>query len=321
MKAKLLFLIFCFISTLAAAEESLPNKLSELSLFSDLKNLVTGENVYPYSVNFPTWADGATKQRWIFLPAGQKIEFKADQPWGLPDGTILIKQFSFERKVETRLIFKKTDQWQYVSYLWDDNQEDATRVDETIQVPVYTEDHILGFKWSVPSPKKCLMCHSADNNTLGFKTSQFGPKQISEWSLAGLFQAPVDQENLNLSFLPDYGEGELENHYSTDQLARAYLDVNCSTCHRPNGFVPTNLNFDWKMTLEEMNALNVKPNFGNMGVQGAKIITPGIPEKSLVTVRMEKKGSAHMPYFGTKNTDQKGLIWIQNWIKSLTADE
>src|SRR4029077_20281832 len=63
-----------------------------------------------YDVNMPLWSDGASKRRWLSLPANGKIHIGADGHWDLPVGTVLIKEFSVGgKRVETRLLMHHDD--------------------------------------------------------------------------------------------------------------------------------------------------------------------------------------------------------------------
>src|SRR5205814_7486285 len=60
-----------------------------------------------YAPAVPLWSDGAQKRRWIFLPAGTRIDSSDMDEWRFPVGTRLWKEFSFGgRHVETRLLWK-----------------------------------------------------------------------------------------------------------------------------------------------------------------------------------------------------------------------
>jgi hypothetical protein len=58
------------------------------------------EGVRPFSPQYPLWADGATKLRWVSLPKGGTIDAKDPDAWRFPVGTRFWKQFSFgDRRV------------------------------------------------------------------------------------------------------------------------------------------------------------------------------------------------------------------------------
>ena len=90
-----------------AATAEFPRKLSETGLFADVKQLKPAPGLIPYSVNAPLWSDGASKERYLAIPADGRIEFDAvtfpesaqgQGPfgWKFPDGTVLVKTFFLE---------------------------------------------------------------------------------------------------------------------------------------------------------------------------------------------------------------------------------
>jgi len=294
----------------------LPDKLSQLDLFIDLPNLIPNPGVMPYQVNFPLWSDGATKNRWIFIPFGSKIQFDSTEAWLPAVGTVLIKEFDFDRRVETRIEFLSPTGWQFASYLWQDDQKEAIRVDQATSVNVSSPASPAVFKWVIPAPWDCVKCHRSTGTqlgspALGLNTAQFGSFRISKWILMGLFSNPPERVD-QLSYLPDIGQPTITA--SAHDLARGYLAVNCSSCHRPGGFVPTNLDFRWSTLSSHMNAINKPPLFGNLGIPGSMIITPMDKFKSLLWLRMGRTDSARMPYLGSKLQDQSGLNWLGQWI-------
>ena len=68
------------------------------------------------------------KTRWVFLPPGTTIDARDDRAWDFPVGTRFWKEFTFNgRKVETRMLWKATAaKWVAASYLWNEDQTDAT---------------------------------------------------------------------------------------------------------------------------------------------------------------------------------------------------
>ena len=84
-----------------------PRKLSETGLYQDLATLTVAPEARPFSPQYPLWSDGATKLRWVALPAGSTIDAADPDAWRFPVGTRFWKQFSFgDLRVETRYIEK-----------------------------------------------------------------------------------------------------------------------------------------------------------------------------------------------------------------------
>src|SRR4029078_13154549 len=84
------------------------------------------------------WSDGAYKERYIALPDGdKKIEITANRGWNFPDRTVLVKSVDLEMEagnpssrkwIETRFLTRQEGEWVGYSYVWNDEQTDATLV-------------------------------------------------------------------------------------------------------------------------------------------------------------------------------------------------
>src|SRR5262249_17637355 len=134
----------------------------------------------PYSVNAPLWSDGADKERFIALPGTSHIEFTTQNGWNFPEGSVLVKTFSLDRRrIETRLLTKQVGKWVGYSYVWNDEQTDAELVpaagmDKTFSVrdpraPKGKREQ----QWHYPSRTECMVCHSrAANFVLGLNVLQ-----------------------------------------------------------------------------------------------------------------------------------------------------
>jgi hypothetical protein len=66
-----------------------------------------------------------------------------------------------------------------------------------------------------------------------------------------------------------------------------------------------------------MNACDVNPNLGDLGVTGAKLLAPGDPLKSLISIRAHELGVARMPPLGTGIVDDIGTGIIDQWISQV----
>ena len=82
-----------------------------------------------YKPALELWADGATKQRFISIPAGTKIDTSSFDEWIFPNGTRVWKEFRLDgKRVETRLYEKGTDaRWRHAAYKWNADESDAER--------------------------------------------------------------------------------------------------------------------------------------------------------------------------------------------------
>jgi hypothetical protein len=180
----------CAGLTRCQAEGMLPlAKLSDYDFFvGPLVDLKPKQGVVPYQVAAPLWSDQAGKHRFIVLPEGGKIGFKADDSeWEFPEGTILVKNFFFDhdrrdvnagsRIIETRLLLRTADNWRVFTYVWNDEQTEATplRTGKRVDIDFIdvdgsekTEEYI------VPNDDQCASCHERDDvqHSLGLITPQ-----------------------------------------------------------------------------------------------------------------------------------------------------
>jgi len=188
---------FYFLEPNPQRDESskFPTRLSESGLFSSVKGHVVDPALIPYSVNAPLWSDGAHKERWIALPEqvgddGQPkpphIGYARTRGWTFPDGTVLVKSFALDleegnpasrRWIETRFLTRQDGEWVGYSYVWNDDQTDATLVarqgtDRDFEIK--TKSGSRKQTWHYPSRAECMVCHSrAANYVLGLTEVQF----------------------------------------------------------------------------------------------------------------------------------------------------
>jgi len=183
------------VTEASSAHHKFPRKLSESGLFASVAGHQVQPGVIPYSVNSPLWSDGAHKERFIAIPhkEGQdmRIDFSTPRGWNFPDETVLIKSFALEtiegdpksrRWIETRFLTRQSGEWEGYSYIWNDEQTDATLVgaeglDRELQVQVSkSAEHPGGLRrqtWRYPSRTECMVCHSrAANFVLGLTQLQ-----------------------------------------------------------------------------------------------------------------------------------------------------
>jgi uncharacterized repeat protein (TIGR03806 family) len=167
-------------------DEKFPRKLSDSGLFASVKDHAMVPAMIPYSVNAPFWSDGAFKVRYLGLTdPNAKIDLSNNRGWNLPDETVIVKSFALEMEegnpksrkwIETRFMTRQEGEWFGYSYLWNDEQTDATLIDSpgmdrdyTIQTPQGEKKQ----KWHYPSRAECMICHSrAANWVLGLCTGQ-----------------------------------------------------------------------------------------------------------------------------------------------------
>lgn len=324
----------------AGSPSRFPRRLSETGLFADTAAQRPAPGVVPYEINAPRFLDHATSERWVAFPGAGKITIAA-QPlgvmpagrWVYPDGAVLAKTYSLElergnpatrRRVETQLLHydARSQQWGAYSYRWNDAQTDAALVpargdEATFAIKdAAAPGRTLRQTWRFNSRAECLRCHNLTTNyTPGFNALQLDrPTAASPGRQLDTFHA-LGLGRPDPRMADPHGElGSLETR------ARSYLHANCSACHRPNGGGSALLWLNLDATLRDANLQDAKPVQGDLGLPDARVIARGDPARSVLLYRMASEGRAHMPYLGSKLTDERGLLLVRDWIAGMNAD-
>ena len=300
-----------------------PDRLSKTGCVEASDPRKPAAGVVPYAPASPLWSDGASKDRWMALPDGTTIEVKADGDFTFPIGTVLGKSFSIAGKlVETRLFVRHEDgEWGGYSYEWLDDQSDAVLLASNKSKTVANQ------AWYFPSRAECMRCHTeAAGRSLGLEVGQQNgdfvyastnriANQLKTLEHIGMFAAPLGQPVDQLAAYPaPTSDGPVEAR------ARSYLHANCSMCHRPQGGGRGNMDLRFGTALKDAALCGATPEAGDLGIAGAKLLTPGDPSKSLVHVRpAATAGAIRMPPLGTSAVDTAGTQLLATWIQGITA--
>ena len=275
-----------------------------------------------YDVNAPLWSDGASKRRWLALPEGKTIHVDGDGDFQLPEGAVLMKEFSLSgQRVETRLLMHRTDgSWGGYSYKWNADETDAVLVDaagETTTAPQ---------RWTFPSQSACMTCHTLwAGFSLGLEVGQLNrdvddgaghtTNQLDALDKIGIFDAPLGGASKLVSYArPD------DPVQSLEERSRSVLHANCSGCHRPGGVLGGKPDFRYATSLSDAAYCGAAPALGTAGgPSGSKLLLPGAPGKSVISLRMHATAAGQMPPLGRSTVDTAGVTVLDQWISSLQA--
>jgi uncharacterized repeat protein (TIGR03806 family) len=263
----------------------------------------------PYEVNLPFWSDGADKARFLAVPNG-RMRVGEDGDFDLPNGSVLLKSFARDGvPIETRLLVRHDDgAWAGYSYAWRADGSDAELV-----VDARTIETTSG-PWVLPAIEDCAWCHSdAAGGSLGLETSQ----------LARTLEGDVDQlaHLVDLGLLAEVPPGLAlpADDAPLEDRARAYLHVNCSQCHRPDG-PAGRARIDLRSTVPLADTgLCEAPRSGTLGLVEPRLLTPGEPERSVLLHRVRSLGSVRMPPLASLAVDEAAVELLESWIATRTS--
>lgn len=315
-------------------------KLSEYAFFTGtMHQLNPVSNLIPYELNSPLFSDYAEKSRFIVLPEGGKMIYHPTEVFDFPEGAILIKNFYYplnltdttgaKRMIETRLLIRKSGTWEALTYVWNDDQTDAFLeiAGKNIDVSwVDANGKSQKVNYSVPSLNQCKSCHwrNEEMTLIGPSARQLdksnelypgGQNQLIYYRNEGLL-AGIPNPTTHIP-LPDYSNPASGNLISR---ARAYLEINCAHCHRPEGPAKNSaLNLLVSETNPVAYGVGKTPVAAGKGSGGRKYdIVPGKPDESIFIYRMESnEPDIMMPELGRKIVHKEGIELIKEWIRNM----
>jgi uncharacterized repeat protein (TIGR03806 family) len=298
-----------------ARDDGFPRRLSESACVDMADPRVAAAGTVAYDVALPFWSDGADKVRALAVPDGARIEVLPDGDLDLPPGSVLVKSF-FEPgsaagvPIETRLLVRHDDgEWAGYAYAW---RDDGTEAD---LVPDGLVRTIADVPWSIPAVQDCDFCHTrAAGGSLGLELRQLaidheGRDQLELFVERGWLDARPAADPLP----------SVSSEAPLPDRARAYLHVNCSSCHRedgPQGRAALDLRSD--VALVETGLCSA-PSAGEADLVDPRIVAPGDPEGSVLLARVRSLGSVRMPPLGSGRVDDEGAMLLTEWIAAMTG--
>jgi uncharacterized repeat protein (TIGR03806 family) len=338
----LLLAVLLFAGALAPNRERRGPKetLSEYGFFTgNPADQRPAPGVMPYALNTPLFSDYAEKLRFVKLPAGQTVAYHPTDVLDFPVGTTLIKTFYYptdsrdpkkgRRLIETRLLLREETGWKALTYVWNEAQTDATLEvagESTTVSYVDAEGKKRSHAYAVPNLNQCKGCHNRSEQLrpIGPSIRQLngefayaeGPEnQLLHWQKAGLLTHLPDLKDCPKT--PVWNRPETG---SLDARARAWLDINCAHCHRPDGPASTSgLNLTVFETTPTALGIRKTPVAAGRGSGGRQFdIVPGHPDASILLYRLDSTDpGVMMPELGRKTIPREGVDLVRAWIKSL----
>lgn len=327
-------------------------KLSDYKFFiGEMKNLEPALNVLPFEPASALFSDYAHKKRFVWMPSGAKATYSADNKiLEMPVGSVLIKNFYYEnvqnatpvgstRIVETRLIIRKANSYEFANYIWNDEQTEAYYNMAGAYKDITWKDEngiTKSVEYRIPADVQCIVCHKSSRLVNGAVETVYIPigikpqnlnwnynyggvtkNQLSKW---------IEQGYLDSNFSLPSAENSTVNYNdltkTLDQRARSYVDINCSHCHsvdrhceyRPMRFAYS----DTKNNLAAMGACVDTEDMQGFDPTLNKIVRGRDIEHSMLYHRLNTTDEAvRMPLHGRTLLHTEGLVLMKDWINSL----
>jgi hypothetical protein len=306
--------------------DGLPDQLDCTGLYADIRTKKVAASAQRYVPAVTLWSDGAEKNRWIYLPKGQKIDASTPSEWTFPVGTKFWKEFKVGgRRIETRLFEKtRSDKWVRTTYQWNKGETAATRSGGG-------DIDVGGTTWHLPTARECDQCHQGrQDRALGFEQIALGLPGADGLTLAMLIKKNLISpapEQTQMQIVDD-GTGVME------PSVIGWLHINCGvTCHNDNP------NAAGKSTLLrlrlEPSQLSGEPASDyaalrtTVGVKATTVrwndqtrIVAGSPDQSLLYKLVSSRGGGEndqMPPIASAIVDQEYVTKIADWIRAMPA--
>lgn len=334
--------IACNSTKRASSEIVLPpageffDKISDYNIFATNKsNIHPSDHITHYIVTNELFSDYAEKDRYVYIPQGEKAVLREDGFFDWPEGSMLIKNFGYtaeqvgeSRMLETRLLIKESETWKAMSYVWNEDQREATiaKVGDIIPMTIDQNGKEHEFEYVVPNKNQCKSCHNYNEkiDPIGFRMANL--QNTIEVNGASIGQieylesrniiAPSDDV---IPEMPAYTDQDA----SLQDRALAYLDINCGHCHRPEGPGNTSgLFLQYDETRSNHLGFCKGPVAAGKGSGGRSYdIAPGSADASILHFRMRSTDpSIMMPEIGRSLVHEEGLALITEWIDALEYD-
>lgn len=316
-------------------------KLSEYHFFKGtLKDLIPNDRVLPYDLNTILFSDYAQKARFVWMPEDSSANYNKDEVLDFPVGTVLIKNFYYSKDfrdekqgrklIETRLLVHRKDKWDALDYEWNDEQTEATLdiIGDDVAVDwINLHGTAMHTKFLIPNKNQCKGCHSFNGELI-----PIGPKvrnlnrdmdypegkknQLDKWVEVGYLKGYNKADNINnkLAKWDDPSSGTVE------ERAKAYLEVNCSHCHRKEGPANTSGLFllQSEKNPESWGVMKSPVAAGRASGNNLYDVVPGKPDESILPYRMNSDDpEVMMPELGRRLIHTEAVALIRQWVAEM----
>lgn len=293
-----------------------PPTLRQTGIFESVLEMTLASGFHAFSLNAPVWLPGVDAHRWIRIPEGVTIKVSADDSWQFPQNTTVVQHFDTPggQRHETHVFISNGDgTFRAIAYRWDENQTGAALVEHSEIIPLPGSDSLMWFSPGAESsnnPELSLVGFVLQLNSRQLNRGN----QLREWRERGWLDSKLTD-----TVIEDWPRlASLEDtEASIEHRVRSYLDSNCAACHRPGG--PSRGLFDCRFThpLKDQKIVLGDLIAGDLGIVGAKVLTPGSPDLSIIYQRMKRNDAFRMPPVSVNQAQSPVLPLLERWIREM----
>jgi len=313
-------------------------RLSDYGLFQGaLADHRPAERVFQYDLNTPLFSDYTKKYRFIRVPEGEEINFRDKGVLDFPVGTVISKTFSYphdmrdpskgERLLETRIELRKKDNWYGFSYLWNEEQTEATLALGGAEVDVswvHSDGKPRSNNYRIPNANQCISCHEVGDKFVPIGPVAANMNREFDYGHGTENQLAHLRTNGVLTGMDDLATAHAwpttKSDATIDERARTWLHVNCAHCHQPEGTARTS-GLDLRKSQSDLAKLGVwkTPIAAGHGTGGNSYdIVPGKPDKSILLHRIKSTDpSVTMPSIAKSMVSEEAVELMREWIAQI----
>jgi uncharacterized repeat protein (TIGR03806 family) len=308
--------------------------LSAYNFFEgNFKDLNPTFGVTPYDLISPLFTDYAHKKRFIWMPNGVKASYVNDySPLDFPTGSVLIKNFFYDnvlpnnetKILETRIMYKKEDGWDFAKYVWNEEQTEAYFDNDGTNVNLsWLEDgDTKTVNYRIPSRAECFTCHNKFDTPvpIGPKPQNLNKDYNYTTGISNQLSKLIEIGYLENS-LPASIQTTVkwdDDNESLEMRVRSYLDINCAHCHSDNSYCEyRSMRFGFQDSANSENlGVCVEPE--TQFIPNSDIVQPNNIDQSILYYRLNTTDeSFRMPLFGRTLKHEEGVRLVEEWIASL----
>jgi hypothetical protein len=289
-------------------EADLPAEFSGFGTF-DGSEIRRADVVRAYEPRFPLWSAGAEKSRAVALPSGASID-TTGSVWVVPTGAVFFKTFYWEdAPVETRVMRRLADDWEFAAYLWDRDGADAERLEMRRSTPVEVSWEGQVFEHRVPNENDCRKCHEpTEGMILAFDELQLST-QVDTLHELGIVSNPLGSTPRELP-----AGSELEREVLGGMVG------NCVNCHNGSDHDQSSFDLAPEVAFENLIGEETASSAAAAGVR----VVPGEPSESMMYLAISGTSDdpeiKEMPPVGLELRDEAWVSRVSEWIEELPTE-